>query len=325
MEPLKINRITRSEDGKTLCIGTTYGFCVYSIENETIKKRFHRTFRKGIGLVSVLNDTNLVAFVGEGSKPYANANELIIWDDIKNEEIMRKSFEKPIKNIKFTQNYLFVSFQNELAIMDINNKQWIQYETDNNPNGVFYYYPMTHDLFILSPKMGEVKNIQLETETEPTSIKCHKHHIDHLTVNHNLTFMSTFSTDGAMIRVWMAKSGIKTREFERGTNIVGMINMSFDLYHEYLLSFCNDYIISIFDLKTPAKAKSKWKSSGEPPVATMKVESNAVVAFFIAKSKFCVIDANGNFQKYVVKEDQEMMKVKIEKEGDADSLFNYFI
>ena len=325
MEPLKINRITRSEDEKTLCIGTTYGFCVYSIENEIITKRFHRTFRKGIGLVTILNDTNIVAFVGEGSKPYSSPNELIIWDDLKNEEVMRKTFESPIKNIKLSQKYLIVAFVNEIAIMDINNQKWIEFETDNNPNGVFYYYPTTNDLFIPSQKTGEVKNIQFDSEEMITPIKCHKHPIDYLTVNHNKTFMSTFSTDGAMIRVWMAKSGIKIREFERGTNIVGMINMSFDLYHEYLLSLCNDYIISIFDLKQPAKAKSKWKSSGEPPVVTMKVESSTLVTFFIGKSKFCVIDENGNFQKYVVKEDQELMKVKIEKDGNDDSLFNYFI
>ncbi|EDR26710.1 hypothetical protein, conserved [Entamoeba dispar SAW760] len=320
MDPLKVLSVSRSENGNLLAVGTTYGFIVLSIKNGKFTKRFHRTFRKGISIISVLEETNIVAFVGGGQTPYAPKNTLIIWDDKEGKEVLRKECENDISGIKITRNYLFIVFENMVSIMDLSSKSITNIDTDFNPKGILSFHSATNQLFIPAKSLGEVKVYQLGAQPVINSLKCHKHPITNLTINNSATVMASSSAEGIIIRLWEVKSGMKMKEFQRGSSPAEILNLSIDNEQQYLLSYCSDYEISIFDMNRKVKGKSKWYTGGEQPLTSMKVEDTCLSAFFTSSNEIVVIDTRGTYQKYCIKE-VEMSKIKIEGEGKIETIF----
>ncbi|EMD45835.1 WD repeat domain phosphoinositide interacting protein, putative [Entamoeba histolytica KU27] len=302
MEDLKVLSVSRSENGNLLAVGTTYGFIVFSIKNGEFTKRFHRTFRKGISVISVLEETNIVAFVGGGQTPYAPKNTLIVWDDKEGKEVMRKECENDITGIKITRNYLFIVFENMVSIMDLSSKTITNIDTDFNPKGILSFHSATNQLFIPSKTVGEVKVYQLGAQPVINSLKCHKHQITNLIINNSATVMASSSAEGIIIRLWEVKSGMKMKEFQRGSNPAEIINLSINNEQQYLMSYCSDYEISIFEMNGKVKGKSKWYTGGEQALASIKVESTSINAFFIRKDEIVVIDGRGIYQRYFIKE-----------------------
>ncbi|EDR24297.1 hypothetical protein EDI_070290 [Entamoeba dispar SAW760] len=110
------------------------------------------------------------------------------------------------------------------------------------------------------------------------------------------------------------------KEFQRGSSPAEILNLSIDNEQQYLLSYCSDYEISIFDMNRKVKGKSKWYTGGEQALTSMKVEATCLSAFFTSSNEIVVIDTRGTYQKYCIKE-VEMSKIKIEGEGKIETIF----
>lgn len=70
-----------NQDQSYLAVGTETGFKVFKCS--PFKELFAREFGSGIGIVEMINRTNILAIVGGGKTPRYPKNKLMIWDDCK--------------------------------------------------------------------------------------------------------------------------------------------------------------------------------------------------------------------------------------------------
>lgn len=85
-EQRRMTYVSMSQDHTCFVIGTTLGFCVYTCDPLT--ERFKREWGKGVGIVELLENSNILAIVGGGPNPKWPRNKLIIWDDYQNRVIL---------------------------------------------------------------------------------------------------------------------------------------------------------------------------------------------------------------------------------------------
>ena len=84
-EQRRMTYVSMSQDHTCFAIGTTLGFCVYTCDPLT--ERFKREWGKSVGIVELLENSNILAIVGGEHNPKWPQNKLIIWDDYQNRVI----------------------------------------------------------------------------------------------------------------------------------------------------------------------------------------------------------------------------------------------
>ncbi|KAL7721778.1 Uncharacterized protein QTN25_001423 [Entamoeba marina] len=323
MDKLYILSISKNDSYKTIAIGTTYGFIVCGIENNIFKKKFYRTFRKGVGLVSVVENSNIVCFVGGGPTPYANQRVLVIWDDLQGKEIMREEQESDIRGIKITNEYLVIAMEEKIKIVNLKAKEPpLNIETFFNPKGLFAFHSQSKTLFVPGRSIGEIRVYKLGSKTSATTIHCHKHQITNFSINTSATSLVTSGAEGLIIRFWEVQSGMKMKEFQRSNNVADILSLSMNPNQTYILTYCSEGLISIFDVDGKTKTKSKLFSGIETTALSLKAERDCLSVFFVSNTSFIVMNKDGLTQHYTIQEQKSINRVKVEKSGEQFSLFS---
>ena len=67
----------------------------------------------GIGIIEILNKSNIIALVGGGSKPKFPKNKVIIWDDLQSKVISEVKFTSDVLAIRINTFHLFVICKNK--------------------------------------------------------------------------------------------------------------------------------------------------------------------------------------------------------------------
>jgi len=81
--PLIENKLlyyTYNHNSSCFGVGTEKGFIIYDID--PFKIRFKRELNGGIGIVEMLDCSNILALVGGGVNPQFPPYKIMIWDDI---------------------------------------------------------------------------------------------------------------------------------------------------------------------------------------------------------------------------------------------------
>ncbi|ELP95237.1 hypothetical protein EIN_430430 [Entamoeba invadens IP1] len=307
MEELKILCTSVNEKGDRIAIGTTYGFAVYSMDNGTFTKVFNRTFRKGIGAISVLDDSNVISFAGGGKNPYVSNSTVVVFDDKKNAELFKETFPSRVLRLKMTRKILFIVFQTEVKIYKFATNEIINIETDFNGRGCLEYNAQSNLLLLPNKKMGEIVLSDLQTMKQ-TILKCHKHNVTNFTTDRQVSLLCSSSVEGLMVRLWNLSGGEKVKEFQRGLTTAQVLIIAIDPDKRYVLVYSSDLLVSIFDIQ--GKAKSKWYSSVDAPVAQIKVEQTCVNILFIGNGEFVVLHQDGSVDKYKCVEANEIVVVE---------------
>ena len=88
---------TFNQDSSCIAIGTEKGFKIFN--TSPLKDNFGRKLDGGIGIIEMLNRSNILALVGGGLTPKFNPNKVIIWDDNQAKILTEIRFTSIIKNI----------------------------------------------------------------------------------------------------------------------------------------------------------------------------------------------------------------------------------
>ena len=105
IKPNKINYIGFNFDCSYFCLGTDIGFEVY--QTNPLSLIISKILNGGIGIIKILDKSNIFCLVGGGKNPRFSPNVLIIWND-KNDEISNEfRCDSFIVNCYIKQNCIF--------------------------------------------------------------------------------------------------------------------------------------------------------------------------------------------------------------------------
>ena len=206
-----------NQDGSCFAVGTQTGFRI--INSIPFKNNFCRDMNGGIGLIEMLNRSNIVALIGGGKSPRYASNKLVLWDDHKAKEISEMRFMSHVKNVKMKRDRIFVVTEDKIYVFNFNTLELVDsLETKNNNKGIISISVKGNTIVAYPDKneIGSVKVKDYDKQNEIT-IKAHKGPINCLQLNKDGTILATASDKGTLIRLFDTSNGEAIQELRRGS------------------------------------------------------------------------------------------------------------
>ena len=244
--PNEILCINFNQDGSCIAIGTETGFKI--INTLPFLDICYQNMGGGIGIIEMLNTTNIFGLVGGGKNPKYPLNELIIWDQEKKTELSKIKTKKKILNVKLTENKIFVVNFDKIFVFDFNTLNLIDtLETKNQKGLISLCYKQ--DIVAYPDNIHEgtiiIKNYDTNKEEK---LKAHKTPLSCIQLNQDGTMIGTSSLKGTLIRVYSISEKTLIREVRRGAESANVNCISFDISQKYLLVVSDRKTIHIFFL-----------------------------------------------------------------------------
>ena len=260
-----INYVEFNFDSSYFSVGTDIGFLIY--QTSPLELIFERNLNGGIGLVKILEQTNIFCLAGGGSHPRFSPNKLIIWDDKKNEiseEFRCNSF---VINCYIKQYCIIIICSDNITFINSKTMKIIKcINTINNPRGIssisndpkkyIFAYPDINKgniLFIKLKEFEEGNDEQInkikKLEVKEDIIKnAHKGNINVISLNFNGSKLASASDRGTLVRVFDLETKMQIKEFRRGNSEANIYSLSFSFDDSLLGLTSNHGSCHIFNL-----------------------------------------------------------------------------
>ena len=229
--PKKILYLGYNFNASYFMLGTDVGFQVH--QSYPLALKFSRVLNGGIGLVQILNKSNIFFLVGGGESPKYAPNKLLIWDDKQGKEIYEFRFSSFVSNCFIKQKYIFVFCKDSINIISIKNMKIIkEIPTRNNKEGIGTI-SSNLDKYILSwPSFGqgeiEIKDFQdIKINSPNIKIKAHSSEINYIKLNNDGTKLASSSVNGTIIRIFDVINRQIIQEFKRGNGNAKIYSINF--------------------------------------------------------------------------------------------------
>lgn len=252
-----------NQNSSCFCIGTDEGFSIY--KSSPLNDHYTRQLEGGIGIISMIGNSNIIALVGGGKHPFAALNKLILWNDATSKILCEITQEFRIIDIKIKNSliaiigkkkiniYYYDSLKNIVNYQNIDN-----IETPVNKKGIFGINldSKIHIISYLSNNIGEIiiriydeikndKKINYKTK----KIAAHQSEIAYMCLNHKGDLLASCSEKGTIIRLFSTKKEQIIKELRRGNDYAEIYSLNFDKYSQYLICGSSKGTIHIFNIK----------------------------------------------------------------------------
>ena len=104
----KILYISFNKDNTCLSLGMETGYRIYDLTKKDTLYYYERIFGKGIGIIEMLEKTNILGLVGGGGEPWENEKRVILYDDKVGNVIVNFGFKSKVLNIKLKKDKMLV-------------------------------------------------------------------------------------------------------------------------------------------------------------------------------------------------------------------------
>lgn len=196
------------------CFGTSIGFYIYQIN--PFKKVLSRKIDGGISLVKMLNESNIILFVGRTDRGMYPNNKLIIWDDQKKNVLGEISYNNKIKNIDLTKNHIVVMCEKKIYIYLFETLTLTKSIDINTDSSLMSLGVENSEYLIYSgDEEGTVTLIKLDEDYCKT-IKAHSSRIEHLHLSKDGKYFVTASEKGTIFRIYSVADMSLLKELRRG-------------------------------------------------------------------------------------------------------------
>ena len=229
--PKKILYIGYNYNSSYFLLGTDVGFQIH--QSYPLALKFSRILNGGIGLVQVLNKSNIFCLVGGGESPKYAPNKLLIWDDKKGKEIYEFRFSSFVSNCFIKTKYIFVFCKDSINIISMKTMKIIkEIATKNNPEGIGTI-SSNKDKYILGwPNFNqgeiEVKDFfEIKNNIQSSKIKAHSNDICCIKINNDGTKIASSSINGTIIRIFDINKKKMIYEFKRGNGTAKIYSINF--------------------------------------------------------------------------------------------------
>jgi WD40 repeat protein len=252
-----------NQDGSCFAVGTQTGFRI--INSIPFKNNFCRDMNGGIGLIEMLNRSNIVALIGGGKSPRYASNKLVLWDDHKAKEISEMRFMSHVKNVKMKRDRIFVVTEDKIYVFNFNTLELLDsLETKNNQKGIISISVKGNTIIAYPDKneIGSVKVKDYDKQSEIT-IKAHKGPINCLQLNKDGTILATASDKGTLIRLFDTSNGEPIQELRRGSENADIFSIAFDDSNKFLAVSSDRKTIHIFIININKEEKIEKNENNE--------------------------------------------------------------
>lgn len=117
-----------NKDKTCLALGMKKGYRIYDLTKKDSLFFYERIFGKAIGIIEMLEKTNILGLVGDDSnEAFDEPYKLNIYDDKESKIIACISFKKKIKHIRLKKEIILVILENFIYLIDV--KDFKQFDT----------------------------------------------------------------------------------------------------------------------------------------------------------------------------------------------------
>ena len=257
--------LTFNPDSSLFCIGTNKGFRVFT--SYPFKCVGKRDISGGIGIIEILNNTNIFALVGTEQNLKFGPNKVILWDEFNQKIANQIIVSNNVKNIKIKRTKIFIIEENNILVFTLGNYEKIDsLKTFTNKNGIFgiSLNPKLNIISYPSPDLGKIiikdYDNKIEGNFTTNEINAHKNEIIALVMNYDGTLISSASEKGTIIKIFRTKDGSLLQELRRGTEPAEIYSISFDFKSRYIACSSNKGTVHIFKIKNDEIEKNEIKN-----------------------------------------------------------------
>ena len=309
---------TFNQDSSCIAIGTEKGFKIFN--TSPLKDNFSRKLDGGIGIIEMLNRSNILALVGGGLTPKFNPNKVIIWDDNQAKILTEIRFTSIIKNIKLKRKKIFVVCEQNIYVFNFD-KEFSTFDTIKtfeNELGLIGYAQETNINIIAFPdkQIGNVTVKNYDDNNKEITIEAHKGKINCIAMNIDGSLLATASEKGTLIRLFDVKDGKKDliQELRRGMEKANINCICFHSNSKFLLCSSDRGTIHIFKIKLNENSndsgnkksffsKFNWLNNeylnSEWSFAQFRIVENKSIATFGKNNEIYVLSSDGIYYKAV--------------------------
>ena len=110
-----------NKDKTCLSLGMQLGYRIYDVTKKDSLYYYERIFDKGIGIIEMLEKTNILGLVGGGDEPLDLLTKLKIYDDKRGKKIADLNFKRNILNIRIKKDKILVICENYIYLIETMN------------------------------------------------------------------------------------------------------------------------------------------------------------------------------------------------------------
>ena len=252
-----------NQNSSCFCIGTEKGFSIY--KSNPLNDFYIRELEGGIGIISMFNNSNILALVGGGKRPFAALNKLIIWNDATGKVLCEISVESKILDVKIKDSLIAIIMKKKIqmyyydSLKNILNYKLIDtIDTPENKSAIFGLNldPNKNYIAYISKKIGEIIIKKYEEFKKDKEVKykikkiaAHQSEITYIALNNKGDLLASCSEKGTIIRLFSVKNSKLIKELRRGNDFAEIYSINFDKNSNYLICGSSKGTIHIFNIK----------------------------------------------------------------------------
>ncbi len=249
-----------------LTCGIDDGFIIYKLY--PIQKHIQTSTGGGVGVVKILNKSNVLLLIGGGDKPFKPNNKLSIWDMKNKEYDLEIDMKEGIKNAfllgdenKDNISSIIIVLKNKICKFNQSAVREYYKDTYDNEDGLCVFN--NNIIVTLGLKIGEIAIWDINKD-EYYTIQAHKKEISAIAINKMGTIIASSSKTGTNIHIYDVRTRVKINEFKRGISRSNIYSICFNNKSTRLACCGNTNTLHIFDLnndiETTKNVGSKLKS-----------------------------------------------------------------
>ncbi|XP_003381829.1 WD repeat domain phosphoinositide-interacting protein 4 [Trichinella spiralis] len=221
-----------NQDHGCFACGTGCGYRIYHTDPLDEKERYD--FSNGIGHVAMLYKYNYLGLVGGGLNPQFPTNEVVIWDDLERDVVIRISdLPSRVCGVRLRRDRIVVILEQMIKVypFSVELELLVEFETAPNSNGLCCLMGHADRALMAFPakQPGVVRTVDLADPTISIEIAAHESPLACMAFNNDGTLLATASEKGTLIRIFDSQNGLKLHEFRRGTNPAVIYSISFNV------------------------------------------------------------------------------------------------
>ena len=241
-------------DSSLFCVGTNKGFRVFT--SNPFKCVEKRDINGGIGIVEILNNTNIFALVGTEENLKFGPNKVILWDELNQKVANQLIVSNNVKNIKIKRTKIFIIEENNILVFTLGNYEKIDsLKTFTNKTGIFGISldPKLNMISYPSPDVGKIiikdYDNKIDGNFSVGEINAHKNEIIALVMNYDGSLIASASERGTIIKIFKSKDRSLLQELRRGTEHAEIYSLAFDFKSRFIACSSNKGTVHIFYIK----------------------------------------------------------------------------
>ncbi len=241
----RILSISFNQDQGCFACGTERGMRVYN--TVPYKGTFYRILDAGIGAVSMLYRTNIMALIGGGTHPKYPLNKVMLWDDRQKKCIGELSFKTVVKAVKMRRERIAVVLEQRIYIYQFSDLKMLEFiDTCPNPLGLCALSSRETMLLVCPHRTkGVLYMVNYDTNVKMEK-KAHESFLTSIVLSPDAKLCATSSDKGTLIRVFSTEGGKLVQELRRGADKAEIQSLAFDSTGNWLACSSDKGTVHVF-------------------------------------------------------------------------------